>query len=269
MPEAVFWVDRDARLRRIQIDPGGHGLATVDLLLDQTDVPAISPADVLGGPANDPRDLTESEVDRLASLRSDNASRGARVDVALPVDDDAVIRARGHLNWQTATVYLAVDAPGKDEDGLLYILPAGAATLKMPVDGMPPETPPQEGWTTQRWDERIDAGETGDLDTLLYKLLVMANLQPDSAEDVAETSRWLREDTLNGTVVDVMEFPTAGDPETEPGEAPFRYWIGRDDGHLDRIELRTAGLGMAHLDLETIEPPTLNIPYGVVGSLST
>ncbi|GAA4896080.1 hypothetical protein LX16_1420 [Stackebrandtia albiflava] len=269
VPEAVFWVDRESRLRRVQIDPGGHGLATVDFLLARSDTPEITPVDVLGGATGDPRELTDEEVARLAGLRAANSGRTAEVSLELPVSDDRVIRAEGYLDWRASLVYLAVDAPGEENDGLLFVLPTGAATLRQPVNGLPPSPPPTEGWTAQRWDDRIESGEAGDLDTLMYKLLVMGSAQNGPVEEVPDSARWLREDTRGGTTVDVYEFPLAGDPETEPGAAPYRYWVGRDDGLLHRIELRTTGLGMAHLDLTSKEVAPVTIPYGIVTALSS
>lgn len=267
-PDAMFWVDRDSRLRRLQVDPAGTGLATVDLLLDQPQAAAIEPVDVLGGAMVDPRDLTDEEASRLAGLRYANSQRAAEVELALPVADDAVLTARGWVDWRSAVVYLAVDAPGEDNDGLLFVLPSGAATLTTPVDGPPPQTPPQEGWTAQRWGDRVDSGEAGDIDTMLYKLLAMAALEPDSVDQVTETGAWLREDTVDDATVDVVEFGGAGEAETDPGTASFRYWLDRDEPLLHRIQLRTNGFGFGRLDLTSAEPPVINIPYGIVTALA-
>jgi len=267
-PDAMFWVDHDSRLRRLQVDPAGSGLATVDLLLDQPEAPSIEPVDVLGGSLVEPRDLTDEEATRLAGLRHSNSQRAAEVDLALPVGDDALITAKGWVDWRSAVVYLAVDAPGEDNDGLLFVLPSGAATLSTEVDGLPPQTPPQEGWTAQRWDDRVDSGEAGDIDTLLYKLLSMAALEPDAVDQIAETSAWLREDTIADTTVDVVEFGAAGEAETEPGTAAFRYWLDQDEPLLHRIQLLTNGFGYGRLDLAAAEPPIINIPYGIVTALA-
>ena len=125
-PEAVFWVDRDSQLRRLQADPAGNGLATIDLLLDQPEVPRLEPVAVLGGPAVEPRDLSAEEAERIADLRSTTSGRAARIDLRLPVGDDEILTARGWVDWRSAVAYLAVDAPGDNEDGLLFALGSGS-----------------------------------------------------------------------------------------------------------------------------------------------
>lgn len=270
VPEAVFWVDRDGLLRRVQFDPAGSGLATVDFLWERDDAAAPQPVDVLGGGDNEPRDVDDKEVEVLSELRHRNSFTGAEVDVVLPVADNEVIRAKGYVDWRRPMVYLSVDAPGKDNDGLLFVLPGGAATVTKEVDGMPPDSPPQEGWKAQPWSDRVDDGEASDFDMLLFKLLVLSSAAPDDQEVVADTASWLREDSVGGTETAVYEFPIAGDPETEePGQAPFRYWLGAEDDVLYRVEMNTQNLGMAHADLKPQEePPAVEIPYGVMAELS-
>lgn len=267
-PEAVFWVDGDSQLRRLQADPAGNGLATIDLMLDRPDPPALEPVDILGGAAVTPRDLSDDEAERLAGLRFANSGRAALIDLRLPVADDEILTAQGWVDWRSAVAYLAIDAPGDTDDGLLFALPSGVANIAADVDGLPPTEPPQEGWTVQKWDERVDSGQAGDLDTLVYKLLSMASLEADTTEDAAEAGTWLREDTVGDAKVDVVEFATAGDPETEAGAAPYRYWLDREESLLHRVQLRTNGFGMGQATLTIEEPPMLNVPYGVVTSLA-
>lgn len=270
-PEAVFWVDRDGQLRRIQFDPAGVGMATVDFLWERDDAVHPLPVDVLGGADNDPREVDEAEVQMLAELRQRNSHTGAEVDLAVPVADDEVIRARGYVDWRIPLAYLSVDAPGEDNDGLLLALPGGAATYTDAVDGMPDQQLPQEGWETQPWDDRVDEDDGGasHFDLLLFKLLTMSATAPDDHDEVSETSAWLREDAVGDAETAVFEFPSADDPDTdEPGQQPFRFWVGVEDDALHRVELNTDSLGMAHADLEPQEPPQLQLPPGVLEALA-
>lgn len=270
VPEAVFWVDRDGALRRLQLDPAGTGLATADFLLEQRDVASVEPISLLGGHPNDPRELNDDEAASLAGLRQRNSLTGATVDIELPVGDDEMIRAEGYLDWRVPMVYLAVDAPGKENDGLMCAMAAGAATRAGKVDGLPPQTPPTDGWATQAWSDRVDGDKASDLDTLLFKLMVMASPAPDDLEAVKKDAAWLREDAIGKTDTAVLEFPIAGDKQADkPGMAPFRYWVDTSDQSLRRVELRTDGLGMAHADLAPQEPPAIQIPGEVVSALTT
>ena len=267
-PEAIFWVDRDAQLRRFQADPAGNGLATVDLMLDRHDTPSLEPVDVLGGAAIAPRDLSEDEATLLAGLRSANSARAARIDLRLPVGDNRILTAQGWVDWRSTVAYLAVDAPGEDDDFLMFALPSGVADIPAEVDAMPPAQPPQEGWRVQSWSERVDGGQSDDLDALVYKVLSMASLEADTTEEAAAAGTWLRDDAIDGTPVDVVEFATAGDPETDAGAAPFRYWVDQDESILHRVQLRTGGFGMGHATLTIEEPPMLNVPYGIITTLA-
>lgn len=269
-PEAIFWVDHHAKLRRVQFDPAGTGMTTVDFLLDKTKVDKPQPIDLLGGHANSPRDLSGSEVKTLSQLRQHNATTAAAVDLELPVGNDEMLRAHGYLDWQVPMVYLNVDAPGKKNDGLLLALPQGAATrtAKASTD-MPPSSPPADGWRAQQWSDRVEDDRASDLDTLLFKLMVMQSPTADDSDTVKKTGSWLRKDSMDDTGTNVFELPVGGDPKADkPGQAPFRYWIDNDDKSLRRVELRTDGLGMAHADLNKTTQPQWNIPYEVTAALN-
>lgn len=269
LPEAVFWVDGESRLRRIQFNPGATSLATVDFLLSKKDVAKVHPVDLLGGAPIDPRKVTKAEAENLAGLRQRNSLGGADAEITLPVADGKLIRAKGYVDWRAPMAYLAVDAPGKKNDGLLFVLPSGAATLRTEVDGKPPLQPQANGWKAQAWSERSEDGKPSDIDALLFKVLSMANPQIDNATVVKDKAAWLREDKLGSTATEVYEYPIPGDPDTdEPGQAAFRYWIGAKDDALHRIEMRTRKLGMAHVDLKpTDQPAAVVVPAPVAAGL--
>lgn len=267
LPEAVFWVDADARLRRIQFDPGATSLATVDFLLSRKDVEAPAPIDMLGGAPIDPRKVTAAEADQLAGLRQRNSLGGATARVRLPVADGKIIEARGYVDWRIPMAYLAVDAPGRKNDGLLIVLPSGAATRSQKVNGKPPLTPDDTDWKAQKWSQRTtEDGKASELDTLLFKVLSMSTGTVDDVKTVKKKASWLREDSLGDTTTDVFEYPITGDAKAKArGQAPFRYWVGTKDDALHRIEMRTGKLGMALVDLEPAdEPAAVVIPPSVV-----
>ena len=268
--EAIFWVDRDATLRRLQLDPASTGLTSVDFLLKKSSVDKLEPVGVLGGAANDPRDLTESQVSTLSTLRQRNSDAAAEVNMELPVGDDQVIRARGYLDWRVPLVYLSLDAPGEENDGLLLALPGGAATKQMSVDGsLPPVAPPDDGWSHQDWSQRTesDSDTASALDAMLIKLLMLRSPEMDDYQSIKDNGAWLRQDILGKSKVDVVEFPFDPDAEEHKrGQAPYRYWIGENESLL-RVEMNTQGFGLAHADIKGHQPPTLSLPQNVTTTL--
>ena len=267
-PEGVFWVDRDGGLRRVQFDPAGTGLVTADFLWDRSDTESDHPVPILGGAVNEPRELSGAEVTRLAGMRVSNAARTAEVDIELPVGDDEMVHATGWVDWRMPMVYLALDAPGDDNDGLLFAMVGGVATRAGAVEGHPPAVPDSTGWSVEPWADRVVDGRPSELDSLLFKLLVLTSPQPDDEATVAEVGSWLRADDIDGDITSVVEFPIAGDTPTDrPGLAPYRYWID-DTGGLRRVELRVDGLGMAHADLADTDAPQVVVPDAVLSGLT-
>lgn len=268
--EAIFWVDRDANLRRLQLDPANTGLTSIDFLLKKPSVDKLEPVGVLGGGTNDPRDLNEAEVNALSTLRQRNADAAAEVDMELPLGDDELIRARGYIDWRVPLVYLSLDAPGEDNDGLLLALPGGAATRQMSVDGsLPPVEAPDDDWSHQNWSQRTesDSESTSTLDAMLMKLLMLRSPEADDYQSIQDNGAWLRQDSLGDTKTNVVEFPFEHETEDhERGKAPYRYWIGEQDDLL-RVEMNTQGFGLAHADLTKHEAPTLSLPQNVTATL--
>ncbi|GLZ78963.1 hypothetical protein Afil01_37700 [Actinorhabdospora filicis] len=272
-PEAIMHVDREGRLRRLQVNPGGQGLATIDLLLEQRPDPAqarIPAIDLLGGPPVAPRKVTDAEATLLAGLRKENAGTVSTVDLTMPVADGEVLRAVGWVDWRRPLLYLTVDNPGEEQDGQMLVLPGGVGWRSAPVKGeakRPPATPPAGGWRTQAWSERVDPNAgAGDMDLLLFKLMSLVSGRADDTAVVKEHASWLREARLGKLRATTFELPMSGDQAAPSGQAPFRYWVTNDKS-LRRVEMRTRQYGLAHADLAPGTLGYLQIPSAVTAAL--
>ncbi|MBB6035656.1 hypothetical protein [Phytomonospora endophytica] len=273
-PEAMFHIDRSGQLRRVQINPGGHGLATVDLLVEQRPDPEdarIPAIDLLGGPPVTPRKVTDAEAQILAGLRPNNADTVSEVKLTLPVGDGELLSAVGWVDWRRPLAYLTVDNPGAEDDGEMFVLPGGVSWRPMPVEGKAkkPSLPAApDGWQTQQWAARID-GETGasDLDLLLFKLLTMASGGPDDLAAIKDTASWLRESRLGKTHATTFELPMPGDQSAPSGQAPYRYWLDAEE-HLRRVEMRTAQFGLGRADLKPTRIAWIDVPAAALVGLT-
>ncbi|MEV0647186.1 hypothetical protein AB0I28_18150 [Phytomonospora sp. NPDC050363] len=274
-PEAVFHVDHAGQLRRVQINPGGHGLATVDLLVEQRPDPEdarIPAIDLLGGPPVTPRKVTDAEAQVLAGLRNGNADTVSAVRLTLPVGDGELLNATGWVDWRQPLAYLTIDNPGTDSDGQMFVLPGGIAWRALPVEGKakkPSMPAAADGWQTQQWGARIDEeGGASDLDLLMFKLLTLAAGGPDDLGSIKETASWLRESRLGKTHATTFEIPMAGDQTAPSGQAPYRYWLDSDE-RLRRVEMRTQQLGLGRADLTPVsDVPWIAVPPGALAGLT-
>lgn len=240
---ARWWIDRDARLHRLEgILPGG---APVTLELHRANRPVLWPVAALGGRAGLPRALTEPEEERLARLPSRlRAGRGAAVTLAAPVAPGGTLGGTGWVSWTARAAYVSVgdpDAPAGrtlrryDPTGVWVATAAGSPTAA------PPLPPPRTGHTWRRAEPGAD-----DVDRLLAAALRVADpgASPRSATRI-------RGDRLADRAVDVVE--------VDPGDGRVRYWIDRG-GQLRRLELRTRLGTYARLDLAPGPPPAMPPP---------
>ncbi|MFB9239017.1 hypothetical protein ACFFWC_26400 [Plantactinospora siamensis] len=133
-----YWLDRDARLHRLEATLPGAVPARVDL--DRPASPEmiiLNAIDALGGDPVRPRAVTDAEADRLARMSRLNRARGgARVTLALPSLPDADLRGSGWFDWRRSVAYLALtDAAGGDAPALVRADPAGVARREGPLVG--------------------------------------------------------------------------------------------------------------------------------------
>jgi hypothetical protein len=254
---ATYWLDDNARLRRLDAVLGGGLPMRVDFDRGERSAPAAIA--LLGGAPVQPRAVTADEAKMLAELPvRDRAARGGQVTLAVPVGGAGLVEATGWLDWRTPAAYLALrdlDDPGAgtllraDRTGVTS-RGAGSATA-------PPLKPPADGWTQSTWGQRADNAATVDVDTLLTTALNLGSGTRGDPSPLHTTASWLRTDAIDAVPVTVFEI--RGARETVPGQARLRYWVDRD-GVLRRLEVRTAGGGYGRLDLTPGAVPVLPKP---------
>lgn len=242
--EARFWLDRDARLHRLEGRLPDDTPVTV--ALERTDRPTLRPVDALGGRPGLPRKLTDAEADRLTRLPARlRTAGGAALTLTAPLGPTSNLRGAGWLDWADPTAYLAVrdlDTPGRrtllhHRAGRLAraeITDGRAAAAEFPA--RPPLPPPAVSWAPAA-PVRDDLGR-----------LVDAALRAGGTPAGAGSARRLRGDRVADRTVDVIELRARG--------AELRYWIDRA-GLLRRLELRTVRGTWAQLDLTPGRVPAL------------
>ncbi|WP_320066982.1 hypothetical protein [Micromonospora sp. RTGN7] len=238
---ARWWVDRDARLHRLEGRlPGG---APVTVELQRANRPVLWPVAALGGRAGLPRALTAAEEDRLARLAArTRAGGGATVTLTAPVGPGATLRGTGWISWTQRAAYLSVgDVPGGRT--LRRYDTAGVWSTSAPGDALlpPPLPPPRTGHVWERGATGTD--EVGEL--------LSAALRVGVAGRAAGPSTRIRGDRLADRTVDVIEVGAR--------HGRLRYWIDRA-GLLRRLELRTRLGTYAQLDLVPGRVPALPAP---------
>ncbi|MDM4719894.1 hypothetical protein QTQ03_09995 [Micromonospora sp. WMMA1363] len=237
-----WWVDRDARVHRLELRLPGVGPVTVRF--NRTDRPTLRPVDALGGRPGTARSLTAVEQLRLARLPTRlRAVAGASATLTAPLAPGTNLRGLGWLSWRQRAAYLAVtdsDAPGRrtllrHDDGRTHRMDVPASTVAGTVGApaRPPLPAPARGWQASPADE---------LTTLVDAAVRAAAVGPTG------TARRIRGDSLAGTAVDVLELRASGPPR--------RYWIDKS-GLLHRLELRSRAGTWAQLDLTPGSVPRL------------
>ncbi|MFI7573216.1 hypothetical protein [Micromonospora sp. NPDC049497] len=240
------WLDRDARLHRLETRLPGTGPVTVTL--NRTNRPTLRPVDALGGRPGLPRALEPAEQDRLDRLPARLRARGgATVTLTAPVGTATNLRGAGWVDWRGRITYLTVADVGVPDRRTLLRRAAGRTT-RLPVPAgtvggtaeapaRPPLPPPARGWRADPARDDV---------AVLLDLALRAGAAPPEG-----TARRIRGDSLAGQGVDVVEVRTA--------RTVLRYWIDRT-GLLRRLELRTRPGTWAQLDLRPGPVPRLGGP---------
>ncbi|WP_405106269.1 hypothetical protein OG559_21220 [Micromonospora sp. NBC_01405] len=240
---ARWWLDRDARLHRLEGRlPGG---VPVTVELQRANRPVLWPVAALGGRAGLPRALTGPEEDRFARAAARmRAAGGAAATLTAPVAPGVTLRGSGWISWTERAAYLSVgtrDAPAGrtlrryDAAGVWSAPYAGDALVA------PPLPPPRAGPTWERGRPGAD-----DVDVLLA-----AALRVGSATRPPRPATRIRGDRLADRTVDVIE--------VDARHGRLRYWIDKT-GLLRRLELRTRLGTYAQLDLVPGRAPALPSP---------
>ncbi|WP_205801020.1 hypothetical protein [Micromonospora thermarum] len=243
VPAGRWWVDRDARLHRLEVPLPGAGPVTVQL--HRADRPTLRPVDALGGRPGTPRTLTATERRRLERLPARlRGVGGATVTLTAPLGPGTNLRGAGWLTWNGRDAYLVVGdlaVPARrtlvrHDGGRATRTDVPAATVPGAVEapGRPPLPVPARGWRAAPADD--------------LTALVAAALRAGASTPTG-TIRRIRGDSLAGTSVDVVELRASG--------AHLRYWVDRS-GLLRRLELRTRADTWAQLDLVPGSVPRLD-----------
>ncbi|NBE83656.1 hypothetical protein [Micromonospora rubida] len=245
---ARWWVDRDARLHRMEGRLPGGVPVTVDL--QRANRPVLWPVAALGGRAGLPRALTGPEEERFAQAAARmRAEGGATATLTAPVAPGVTLRGTGWISWTERAAYLSVgarDAPSGrtlrryDATGVWSASDAGSAVAA------PPLPPPRTGHTWGR-----DGPGSDDVDVLLA-----AALRVGSATGPPRPATRIRGDRVADRTVDVIE--------VDARHGRLRYWIDRA-GLLRRLELRTRLGTYAQLDLVPGRVPALPSPVPSAG----
>ncbi|WP_431974725.1 hypothetical protein [Micromonospora haikouensis] len=241
---ARWWVDRDARLHRLEgrLRDG----APVTLELQRANRPVLWPVAALGGRAGLPRALTGPEEDRLARLATRmRAQGGAVATLTAPVAPGRAVAGTGWLSWTAQVAYLSVGGTGAWPGRTLRRYDA-AGVWSTPATGdpaaPPPLPPPRTGYA---WHHHpTDADDADDIDLLLAAALRVGA----ATERTARSATRIRGDRLADRAVDVIE--------VDAGRGTLRCWIDRS-GLLRRLELRTRLGTYAQLDLVPGPVPAL------------
>ncbi|WP_025619790.1 hypothetical protein [Salinispora cortesiana] len=228
-----WWVDREARLHRLEAQLPDLGPVTVRL--NRADRPTLRPVEALGGQAGTPRPLSAAERRRLASLPTQLRTAGeTRATLTALLGSAANLRGTGWINWSRRSAYLAVDDLDSPRRRTLIRHERGRTTqTELPAainSGVDPVQPPLPIPTTG-WEPAPDAG--------LAALLDAALRAATPAEE--GTARRIRGDRLADTELDVVEVVAA------VGK-PIRYWLDRS-GLPHRLQLATAAGTWAQVDL--------------------
>ncbi|WP_028568739.1 hypothetical protein [Salinispora tropica] len=230
--EVRWWVDREARLHRLEARL--PNLGPVAVRLNRTDRPTLRPVEALGGQPGTPRPLSTAERRRLTLLPTQLRTAGeARATLTALIDSEANLHGTGWVNWSRRSAYLAVDDLDPPRRRILLRHERGRTTqTELPATvnaGVDPVEPPLPV-PTAGWEPAPDTGLAALLDAALR-----AATTPKEG-----TARRIRGDRLNDTDLDVVEVAAIGEP--------IRYWLDRS-GLLHRLQLPTAAGTWAQVDL--------------------
>jgi hypothetical protein len=251
-----YWLDRSARVRRLEALLAREVPVTIDLVRDDRRQPVAIAA--LGGRPIAPRAVATAEAATLARLRQrSRKAGGGRIELTLPAEG-GVIRGTGWVDWRGPAAYLRLTGPGHPAPGTVLRADAhGVATRRAPKGGGPGLGPTRDldpAWAFSRWADRADRQGADDLELLLSELLTLTAPSRDEAAGRPLAAR-LRADLVRGRAVTVFELPTPAERDVPAGRARLRYWVA-GDGVPRRLELRTRRGVFAQLDVTPGRPPT-------------
>jgi hypothetical protein len=153
-----------------------------------------------------PRTLSADEAARLANVRvANHVARFSSVDARVPTAG-GVVRLVGRIDFVSRTGSAALTTEGRSD-------PASGGDLQWNAEVLAVRQG-SSGWQYRPLQQGAE------LDTVL---VLLAGLSSDRPDDVPDSARWLRSDTVGGTAVDVIE------------DGRLTYWVS-DAGQLTRLD---------------------------------
>lgn len=209
---------------------------------------AVSPDTVQVGAAN-PRPPTEAEAQRLAISRVNAYQAGTRSFDGVVMSDDRSVQLRGWID--TADHWGYALATGADLDPFLVAWNESVVNAQSFTGTEPPLPAPADGWESVALDP-----EQSHLAAAQVLLVSLAGDRPENPQLLAQSGvRWLREDRIGQTRVDVFSGPVPVDATA----SSFRYWVD-DDGDLLRLEARLDGVHWSSFNLADASDVTIEQP---------
>lgn len=210
------------------------------------------------GSADGSRALSTAEAQRLAVVRFNNYNDVVReVSVTVP-QAGGQLALSGWMNFVEHRGYFSVRSTGSNAFIGYLLFDAFTAEVQeaASVAALPPLPPPAGEWDSLPVTQVADP-----LGTVLAALVQLGQDRPDNPQLLQQSdARWLREDAVDGTRVDVLSGPSSTSTEpASPGpgtaSAPAaddyatrpRYWVA-DSGVLLRFEGYFTALGLSTLD---------------------
>lgn len=217
--------------------------------------------------ADGPRNLSQTDAERLGVLRFRNFDAGVRsIDVHIPASGTSpALRVVGWIDFVAHAGYASVSEGPADLAVVTgYVAWTGDAIALQPaqVGAEPGEAPAlpinHDGWSAAPLDP-----EQSSLTSTLSLLLSLGSDRPENSSLLLQSdAAWLRTETVDGTAVDVFAGPS--------GALPGETAAGADEQFSDRLQywLDTTGLAL-RVDLPAGETPiivSLGDPVDSAGS---
>lgn len=185
---------------------------------------ALTLGAVSGCSSSGPHEVTEAEAERLAeALYANWEAEGLTFELNSTPRPGATVRVQGQVNFVNEVGYGLVTAVGEDAPvaGVIFTPTSVLENIPTLVDASAGFGGPEFTWVARPLDS-----SAYDLDGLLAVVFGLATEQRDNPALIMQSeARWLREDTLRGTPVDVFEYS----PQA-------RFWIEKDGTRLLRFE---------------------------------
>ena len=203
------------------------------------------------------RPLTTEEAQRLAAGRFLNFDAGTRT-VSVDLAESDQLHFEGWVDFSKHQGYGLLTEPDEAGESLLLRWDLTAVAVHDAPSSPELFPVPADGWTTGSLDPGSDP-----LHNVLAVLLSLGSDRPDNPTLLQQTDAlWLREDSIDGTPVDVFAGPSSDTPATEssaPNPRTVLYWVD-DDGRMLRVEIAASADEYSRIDLGDSQSQDLGTP---------